>query len=136
MARTGGADRPGVHLGSGLQLGRVEAQWCGQPWSGLSLDAGETEAAGTGAGQSKSRSLARTTVDCCCYRWTCWRLTSPGGGRTPAPHSSSSWWTGGPCLCYCEKMDDKALRHYHEEDVEVSTDNTLYTRKQNVPLIK
>lgn len=94
--RTGGAGPAGVCPGSGLPQAHMDARWR----SGLSLVAGETEAVGTGAGQSTSPSSERMTAGCC-RCWTCWRPASPGEGRTPAPHSSSSCWTSGPCLCYC-----------------------------------
>lgn len=100
----GGPESAGVRRGSGLQQVHVEAQWCGQRRSGLSPAVGETEAGGTGAGRSKCQSSARTMVDCRC--WMCWRPASPGGGRTLAPHSSSSWWTDDPCLCYCRARKD------------------------------
>lgn len=87
-ARTGGADPAGLRPGSGPL----------RQWSG------ETEAGDTGAGRSTCRRSARMTADCC-RCWTCWRPASPGGGRTPAPRSSSSWWTGGPCLCCWRRRD-------------------------------
>ncbi len=94
--RAGGAELAGGCPGSGLQTARARQH--GLHWSGAK------EAVGTDFGHSKFRSSERTRADCCC--WTCWRPTSPGAGHTPEPHSSSSWWTDGPCLCYCTKKED------------------------------
>lgn len=98
---TGGAEPadggPGLWLqqegwGRGLQ-------W----WSDPSL--GEMDPLGTGTGPSKILSRARVKTDCCCC--TCWHPTSPAGGCRPGPRSSSSWWTGGPCLCYYGDRKDQ-----------------------------
>lgn len=117
--RTGGAGPAGVCPGSGLQQ---ESWGCGRRCCGPIPAAGEMDAVDTVAGPRASPCSARTTADCC-RRWRCWRPTSPGGGRTPAPHSSSSCWRGGPCLCcYTEKWH-KAVKLLKRSSTIKPTDN-------------
>ena len=105
---TGAARPAGGAPGPGSRTVCVEARRRGRSAPGRA--AGETEGRGTGAAQRRCPSSGRRTSGCCCCcLLTCWRPTSPEGGRTPAPRSSSSWWRGGPCLCYCGEEEDLVI---------------------------